>query len=323
MGYSTDTFFDIMYDRLKAEPLSRHASAEAFLAECGERRGRLREILALDKLEAPGCGIRTEQLSETEYRIEALPGSAFPVWVLKPSVRGVGTVLYVPGHDAYGARGSFNDYGQQDPFHHWLPLELVKNGYTVVMPELIGFGEMVKRRFNDDYKGCYANTEVAQLMGLSIEGIRVYQVLCTMEVMRTVMGLSADLLYGISGGGLVTALTCALSGGVRAAVISNYGASFRSSIMSIRHCVDNYIPSLLEIGECADLIALGAPRPLLLTNGTADRIFPCEGVRETADELSRIYSLLGAEDSFRCHFHSGGHEAAVRETIDFFNSCTG
>lgn len=33
-------------------------------------------------------------------------------------------MLYALGHDKYGAKGAFNDYGQNNPFHQWLPLKL-------------------------------------------------------------------------------------------------------------------------------------------------------------------------------------------------------
>ena len=323
MGYSTDAFLEFIYDKYRAKPLSMCISADELREECASRRKRLRTILAMDKLEALGYEIKTERVSEAEYRIEALPEFAFPVWVLELSVPNGKTVLYLPGHDAYGARGSFSDRGQDKPFHHWLPLRLKESGYTVVVPELIGFGELVKEKFSEEHRGCYANTELTQLMGLNIEGIRAYQAFCAVRAARDAMGLNVNFLYGISGGGLIAALVSALGGDFEAVVISNYGASFRTSIMPMRHCADNYIPSILEIGESADVIALGAPKPLLLTNGKADRIFPCGGVKETAEELAKVYRLLGAEGNFRSSLHSGGHEADVEGTIGFFNGFLG
>ena len=101
-------------------------------------------------------------------------------------------------------------------------------------------------------------------------------------------------------------------------MLSNYGASFKSSIMAMHHCVDNYIPGILGLGECADIIAMSAPRPVMLSNGVEDSIFPIEGVSETALALTKLYETLGASDSFVNHTHGGGHEADSDAAISFF-----
>lgn len=316
MLYTTDAFFENIYLKFKAKSLSEYSSPEMLLAECEKRKQRLKTILGIGRLETIGFEISMKQLSECEYIIKALPELSFPLWILRPQNKNGKTVLYVSGHDKYGACGSFNDYGQSNPFHMWLPKKLCDNGYTVVIPELMGFGDMVKRNYTEEYNGCYANTEIAQLLGLNIAGLRIYQLICVIKALSDI-GCSINFLYGISGGGLIASLTSALCNSFDAIVISNYGATFKSSIMVMEHCVDNYIPSLIEIGECADIIALGAPKPLLLSNGTNDRIFPIEGVRETVVELKKIYSVLGVLDNFQNHFHSGGHEAETEIVINF------
>lgn len=320
MRYSTDSFIDFMYSQYRAKPLSQCASVDVLEEECRVRRNKLRTVLALDKLENLQHKIKAEQISETEYCIEALPEFAFPIWILRPSSWNGKTVLYISGHDTYGVRGSFNNYGQKNPYHKWLPLKLVDNGYLVFAPELIGFGDMIAENFDDNYNSCFANTEIAQLLGINIMGIRTYQALCAMNFMKTVINSSSIYLYGISGGGFVAALVSALSSDFKAVVISNYGATFKSSIMSLQHCVDNYIPALIKIGEVADIIALGAPKPIMLTNGINDTIFPYNGVQKTVEELDRIYNLFGLSGNFHSHFHNGGHETSVQETIDFFNT---
>ena len=81
---------------------------------------------------------------------------------------------------------------------------------------------------------------------------------------------------GISGGGLVAAFTSILDERIKATVISGYTSTFKGSIMDRRHCLDNYIPGILEYTEMPDLIGLIAPRALFIEAGTADHLFPLD-----------------------------------------------
>lgn len=320
MKYAVDTFFDLMYSARPAAPLCECESAEQFETERAKRLAQLECALGLDKLKGMNFEVKTNRVSENKYEADILPGLKAPIWILKPEHPNGKNVLYLPGHDANGAQGSFNYYGQNVTFHKWLPLRLQFEGFTVVIPELFGFGGLMKQRYTDGFKGCFSCTEILRLFGISMAGMRTYQALLAADITESVTERPVSFIYGISGGGLIAILAEAFSRRAEAAVISNYGASYKSSLMEIQHCVDNYIPGLLNIGECADIIGLCAPVPLMLTNGEKDPIFPVEGVRETASQLERLYKLLGAEDSFRNHLHSGGHEADSDAVIDFLKS---
>ncbi|MGN0163879.1 MAG: hypothetical protein ACI4EA_09945 [Candidatus Ornithomonoglobus sp.] len=318
MKYATDLFFDLMYSMRSVKALSELESVEAYRAECIKRRSELITALGLDKIEAINFEMKTKRISDRKYDVEILPGLVTPMWILKPEKPNGKTVLYLPGHDPNGAQGSFNYFGQNQTFHKWLPLQLQFEGFTVVIPELIGFGSLIKEKYTDGFRGCFANTEILQLFGISMAGLRTYQAICAIEIMEKVMERPMSFIYGISGGGLIAMLTSALTCKAEAVVISNYGASFKSSIMEIQHCVDNYIPNLLNIGECADIIGLSAPTPIMLTNGIEDSIFPNSGVRETAAELEKIYKLFNAEKDFFNHTHKGGHETDSDAVIEFY-----
>ena len=81
-------------------------------------------------------------------------------------------------------------------------------------------------------------------------------------------------VLGISGGGLAALFTAAWDTRVRACLVSAYFNTFRASILSIDHCVDNYVPGLLRLAEMPDLAALVAPRALFAESGRDDPIFP-------------------------------------------------
>jgi len=112
---------------------------------------------------------------------------------------------------------------------------------------------------------------------------------------------------GNSGGGNISVFSAALLPRISFAMPSCYFCTFRDSIMSIRHCADNYVPGLLQYAEMADVMGLFAPKLVVIVAGKEDTIFPIRGVREGFRALKRIYRACGAED--RCHLvvGSGGH----------------
>jgi hypothetical protein len=59
--------------------------------------------------------------------------------------------------------------------------------------------------------------------------------------------------------------------------------------------------------DFAQVIALCAPRPVLLGNTDADDIFPVPGYKRPADKARRIYELLGAGDRFALLEAPGPH----------------
>jgi hypothetical protein len=58
-----------------------------------------------------------------------------------------------------------------------------------------------------------------------------------------------------------------------------------------------------------ELLALIAPRPLLLSTSDEDFVFPNAGwsARRTLARIEPLYSLLGAGERINSHFFSGGH----------------
>ncbi len=94
---------------------------------------------------------------------------------------------------------------------------------------------------------------------------------------------------GISGGGTITFTTAALDERVKAAVVSGAFCTYRDSIFSRSHCIDNYIPGILRWFETADLTGLIAPRYLFVEAGSQDNIFPRPGVEEALQNARKVY----------------------------------
>jgi hypothetical protein len=112
---------------------------------------------------------------------------------------------------------------------------------------------------------------------------------------------------GISGGGLLASMYGALDDRVVAAAISGYTNMYRESIMPIRHCVCNFVPGIFDIGEMPHVISLICPRPLFISSGTTDNIFPVEGVRKAFNIIREIYAKHAPGVSVELEIFEGGH----------------
>lgn len=337
MKYSTSNFFDYLYHKdgkLKDvdKKLESHCSNQELKEELQLKRSKLRSILKVDYLREMQLEVEqvltyqgTIQMEDyfiCNYDLEILPHLVAPVWALEPQSWNGKCVLYCHGHDNYGAKGSFHDYGQENPYHKWLPLKFVKQGYKVVIPEFIGFGDMKKEdHIQEAERGCYINTQLLLMYGLNIGGLRVFEAMTMLGIMKNQWKMEDVTVFGTSGGGLVTTMLSAIDHRMNRSVISNYGATFKSSIMAMHHCVDNYIPNILTIGECSDILALIAPVPFLLSNGIDDRIFPFDGVKESVEKVTNILNRLEQLECLYVEYFDGGHEISL-EKLFFFMDMT-
>ena len=98
------------------------------------------------------------------------------------------------------------------------------------------------------------------LFGQTMIGWRVWDVMRTIDYLETRPEIAADRVatMGISGGGTVSLFAGAVEERIRAAVVSCYFNTFRESIVSLSHCLDNYVPGLLPYMEMYDVAGLVA-----------------------------------------------------------------
>src|SRR5438046_7630545 len=97
---------------------------------------------------------------------------------------------------------------------------------------------------------------------------------------------------GILGGGSCTLFSTALEPRIKAAFVSGYLNTFRDSVGSLSHCIDNYVPGILNWAEMYDLAGLIAPRPLFVESGERDNICP---IRARIASVTRVRD--GCQDS--------------------------
>jgi dienelactone hydrolase len=243
-----------------------------------------------------------------------------PTYILLPKGRPGKPPLVVACHGhGYGSKAAVgllpdgSDSGDDPNVHKKFGLALVKRGFAVVVPELIGFGERKLEHeevVNRDSNSCFPIGVFLLMLGKSIAGFRIQETMAAIDYAcgRGDIDAARIGIYGLSGGGLVAAFTAALDERIRAAVVSCYTNTFRDSILDRRHCIDNYIPDLLRYAEMPDIIGLIAPRPLFIEAGLNDHLFPLRGTEKALATLRAVYDAAGVPQLLSSDLFPGGHE---------------
>ena len=158
------------------------------------------------------------------------------------------------------------------------------------------------------------------MYGKTLAGMRVYEVMRTIDYLFTRSEVDTDRIgcMGISGGGLVCSFASAVDERINVSVVSGFVNTFKDSIMSIHHCIDNFVPGIIKYAEMPDIVGLIAPRPLLIESGTRDPIFPIDATEEAYRRLERIYQLLGAGDKLDKDLFEGDHMISGAKAYDWF-----
>src|SRR5690606_23266754 len=221
---------------------------------------------------------RTEYADYTLEQIEITTAESLrmPMYLLLPRGRQgkVPVVVGCHGHGygdnaALGLLPDGQEIGDAYSDHKKFAISLVQRGFAVLVPELLGFGQ---RRLKDEVivnshtNSCYSIGVFLLTLGKTRAGMRIQETMKAIDYIQTREEIDPGKIgiMGLSGGGLVASFTSALDERIQATVVCCYTNTFRASILSSRHCIDNYIPGILRYAEMPDLIGLIAPRPLFI-----------------------------------------------------------
>lgn len=203
-------------------------------------------------------------------------------------------------------------------------LQCVEHGYAVLAVEQLGFGHRRDERARNqspETSSCQPAAGAALLLGETMLGWRVYDVIRAVDYLNTREEVESDRIavMGISGGGATALFTAAIDERIKVAVVSGYFNTFSDSIMSIPHCIDNYVPSILKFAEMWDIAGLIAPRALFIESGTKDPIFPVEATIRSYEHLRKIYSLFNASEKLGLEIFEGEHMFYGRGAFQFLH----
>jgi len=241
-----------------------------------------------------------------KFVFESRPGMWVLGYLLTPhnSAPPHPAMICIPGHgrgvdDIVGIDAEGRDRTNKEGYQHDFAIQAVEHGMAAVAIEPLAFGcrrDPLTRKGGATATACQPSAGAALLLGQTMIGWRVYDVMRAIDWIETRRELDARRVgcMGISGGGTCTTFASALEPRIRAAMISGYLNTFRDSVMSLAHCIDNYVPGILNWAEMYDVAGLIAPRPLFAESGRKDPIFPIEASQASFARVKKVYEVFDA-----------------------------
>lgn len=212
-------------------------------------------------------------------------------------------------HNSIGVQFTDESQPQEIAGDRDFAIGCMKRGLIALCIEQRSFGERgEKHQAHIGNQSCVDAAMHALMLGRTLIAERVHDAACAVKLLQA----RADVdnkrigIMGNSGGGTVT-LHASMIEGISMAMPSCALCTYKQSIMSIHHCVDNYLPGMLRWGEAGDVAGLYAPRPLVIVAGKQDEIFPIDGAKKAFEQVKRIYTAAGTPNNVQLVVGSEGH----------------
>lgn len=281
---------------ISGECLDNIRSLAEWQVKFPEIRRQLQWMLGLDPTpeRTPLNARITGSLDRSEYLMqklvfESLPGLYVTANYYLPQgfKRPAPCILYLCGH-AMSPRGAKT--WLQDRF-----LGYVRHGFACLVVDPLEFGEV---------PGIHHGTYNLNLwhwlsLGYTPAGVEVWNAMRALDWLESCPEIDSLKIgvTGISGGGAITWFLSALDNRVSAAVpsCSTYTIGSQASLGLVRkQCDCTFYPNIYQL-DFPVVAALIAPRPVLITSGRLDEIFPPAGYREVFRRAKRIFDLYSAD----------------------------
>lgn len=252
--------------------------------------------------------VRETQVNDG-YRIESVtyeaePGDRIPAFLLVPD--GVDAAHPAPAvavwHQHNGAwhLGKVEPAGLAGSAMHHTGVELAREGYVVLCPDALCFGERQSKHLRG---GEFERYEFLRYVVAGkcmawkniLDMRRAIDYLCSRpEVQPERIGC-----YGHSMGSTHTWLVGPWESRLKCLVgnccLPTYAGIHRAHLL---HCFPNFIPGWLQYGDTPDIAGLIAPRRLHLNLGDRDRGSPIEEVRQGIERIAAAYQRAGVAEQF-------------------------
>lgn len=277
-------------------------------------RQQLAEMLGLSPMpeRTPLMATKTGGFSGDGYRVENMHYQAVPglyvtanLYLPEKTDKPSPTILYVCGHANVVKNGV--SFGNKTGYHHhgvWF----ARHGYVCLIIDTVQLGEIRGEHHGSFSKGRWwwwsrGYTPAGLEAWAGIRGLDFLET--RPEVDKTRFGVT-----GRSGGGAYSWWVAALDERIKVAAPTAGVTTIRNHVAD--GCVEGHCDCMFYVNtyrwDFDRLVALVAPRPLLICNTDKDLIFPIDGVFKIYQNVRRVYSLLGADDKIGLQVAEGPHK---------------
>jgi hypothetical protein len=242
------------------------------------------------------------------------------------------TILYVCGHGRVAKDGV--SYGNKVHYQHhgaWF----ARNGYACLLIDTLQLGEIEGihhgtygvRKPGAGAKGT-AGPDFDQMWwwnsrGYTPAGVEAWNCVRALDYLETRPEVDASRfgVTGRSGGGAYSWWIAAIDERIKAAVPVAGITDLENHVVD--GCVEGHCDCMYTVNtyrwDYAQVAALVAPRPLLITNSDKDTIFPLSGVARLHGKVRDIYHLYGKDGNLGLQISEGPHKDTQELQIAAFH----
>lgn len=306
---SPTQFLDFVKGQAKA--MRANDKPPASLDEWAKQRAELREklVAAWGGFPEKPCDLDVQKHGELKrdgYTVEKVsfqtrPGVRMTANAYVPDKKGkLPAILQVHGHWK-GAK--------QDPVVQSRCIGAAKLGFFVLCVDAFGAGERGIGKALGEYHGEMAGATLFPV-GLPLSGLQVYENRRAVDYLLTRPEVDGERIgvTGASGGGNQTMYAAAMDERLKAAVpvcsVGNYQAYLGQAC-----CLCEVVPGALSFTEESGLLAMTAPRALMIVSATKDAPqFSVDAAKVSINGAIPVFKLFGKEKSLHHAIFESGHD---------------
>ena len=287
-----------------ADIISKREELPSDLTELKERNAALREMLVelLGGFPDKRCLLNPVEIFETDLGdhicervyIDSEPMATIPILVYKPKEgTRAGRPAIIIAHG----------YPQRKEDFPGFKALMTKAGYVVVSFDVLSHGE--RRIVADTASDTFNAIGYALALGKPFFGMCVWDIMRIVDYLQRRDDVDPNRIgiIGLCMGGQQVWYSGALEERLKACVVVCGTSTYEAMVMEMApyhsHCLFTYVPNILRHGDVQDVLALIAPRPLLIMNNYSDTWFPVSGYKKVCRELETVYQAFGVPERFR------------------------
>lgn len=207
---------------------------------------------------------------------------------------------------------------KQDPVVQSRCIGAAKLGFFVLCVDAFGAGERGIGKALGEYHGEMAAATLFPI-GLPLSGLQVYENMRAVDYLLTRPEVDGERIgvTGASGGGNQTMYAAAMDERLKAAVpvcsVGNYQAYLGAAC-----CMCEVVPGALSFTEESGLLAMVAPRALMIVSATKDAPqFSVDAAKVSINGAMPVFKLFGKEKLLHHAIFESGHDysKAMREAM--------